>query len=106
MRSQLRSTVLAAYRAGWLQLAFLEIGGEKAAGYLNFDYDNRIWVYNSGINPRFRELSPGWVLLGYLLKWANERNRAALDFLRGDEDYKYRLGGVNRLVVRARVRRR
>jgi hypothetical protein len=52
MRSQMRDSLRAAFRAGWLQLAFIEVGGEKAAGYLNFDYGNHIWVYNSGIDFR------------------------------------------------------
>ncbi|MDI6694198.1 MAG: GNAT family N-acetyltransferase [Anaerolineales bacterium] len=103
MRTQMRSAVHAAFRAGWLQLAFLEVDGKKAAGYLNFDFANHIWVYNSGINFDYRELSPGWVLLGYLLKWANENRREAFDFMRGDEDYKYRFGGINRYVVRALI---
>lgn len=105
MRSQMKASVHAAFRAGWLQLAFLEVDGEKAAGYLNFDYDNKIWVYNSGINPRFRELSPGWVLLGYLLQWANENGRREFDFMRGNEDYKYKFGAENRHVQRVRVAR-
>lgn len=105
MRSQVKASVHAAFRAGWLQLAFLEVDGEKAAGYLNFDYDNKIWVYNSGLNPRFRDLSPGWVLLGYLLRWANEHQRCELDFMRGSEDYKYKFGAENRHVQRVRVSR-
>jgi CelD/BcsL family acetyltransferase involved in cellulose biosynthesis len=64
MRSQMKSSIHAAFRAGWLQLAFLEVDGEKACGYLNFDYDNKIWVYNSGLDRKFMDLSPGWVLLG------------------------------------------
>jgi CelD/BcsL family acetyltransferase involved in cellulose biosynthesis len=105
MRDQMRGTIWAAFRAGWLQLAFMEVGGEKAAGYLNFDYGGHIWVYNSGIDFGFGALSPGWVLLGHLLKWANENGRTAFDFMRGDEEYKYRFGGVDRFVVRARVKR-
>lgn len=105
MRVQFRTSMCAAFRAGWLQLAFLEIGGEKAAGYINFDYLNSIWVYNSAINFKFREQSPGWVLLGYLLQWANEHKRDVFDFMRGDEDYKYRFGGVDRRVVRVLIRR-
>ena len=103
MRAQMRASVQAAFRAGWLQLAFLTVNGEKAAGYLNFDYDNRIWVYNSGIDNKYLELSPGWVLLGYLLEWANQNKRAEVDFMRGNEDYKYRFGGVGRWVVRAKM---
>ena len=105
MRTQMRASIKAAFQSGWLQLAFLEVGGEKAAGYLNFDYSNQIWVYNSGIDPRFSALSPGWVLLGQLLQWANDNQRAAFDFLRGSEDYKYRFGGIDRFVVRAKVTR-
>ncbi len=103
MRSQFRASLRAAYQAGWLQMAFLEVGGEKAAGYLNFDYGNHIWVYNSGFDSKFSSLSPGWVLLAYLLEWANNNGREAFDFMRGDEDYKYRFGGVDRFIVRAKV---
>jgi len=105
MRAQMKAGAGAAFEAGWLQLAFLTIHGEKAAVYLNFDYGGRIWVYNSGIDRRFMDYSPGWVLLGYLLKWSNENRRREFDFLRGDEDYKYRFGGVDRMLVRARVGR-
>jgi len=35
------------------------------------------------------------VLLGYLLQWANEQQRAAFDFMRGDEEYKYRFGAID-----------
>jgi CelD/BcsL family acetyltransferase involved in cellulose biosynthesis len=105
MRQQMQLVCRAAFENGWLQLAFLEIDGQKAASYLDFDYLNRIWVYNSGINRRYVELSPGWVLLGYLLQWANENKRLAFDFMRGDEAYKYRFGGVDKLVMRAKVTR-
>jgi CelD/BcsL family acetyltransferase involved in cellulose biosynthesis len=105
MRRQMQLSCRAAFVNGWLQLAFLEVDGQKAAGYLNFDYLNRIWVYNSGIDQRFLELSPGWVLLGYLLQWANENKRLEFDFMRGNEEYKYRFGAVDSFVVRAKVTR-
>ena len=101
MRQTLSSIMRCSFEAGCLQLAFLEAGGEKAAAYLSFDYLGRVWVYNSGLDRRFMELSPGWVLLGYLLQWANENGRTEFDFMRGDEDYKYRFGAVDRRVVRA-----
>jgi CelD/BcsL family acetyltransferase involved in cellulose biosynthesis len=105
MRTQMRESVHAAFQAGWLQLAFLEVNDQKAAGYLNFDYGNRIWVYNSGLDFDYGDLSPGWVLLGYLLQWANEHGRDEFDFMRGDEKYKYKFGGVKRDVMRVRVAR-
>ncbi len=105
MRLQMQAICRAAFAGGWLQLAFLTVGGEKAAAYLNFDYAGHIWVYNSGINFAMRDVSPGWVLLGYLLQWANENKRQNFDFMRGDEGYKYRFGGVNRYIVRASITR-
>jgi len=105
MRAQMRSIIQAAFRAGWLQLSFIEVNGEKAASYLNFDYMNHIWVYNSGLDFTFSELSLGWVLLGHLLEWANEHQRQYFDFMRGDEQYKYRFGAIDRLVMRATLRK-
>ncbi len=101
MREFLRRVVHFAFDGGYLQLAFLTVDGQKAAAYLSFDYQNRIWVYNSGLNRDFQSLSPGWVLLGHLLQWAIEHGRAEFDFMRGDEEYKYRFGAVDRFVMRA-----
>ena len=105
MRTQMKACTSAAFRADWLQLAFLEVADEKAAGYLNFVYDNKIWVYNSGINFEHGRLSPGWVLLAYLIQWAIDNGKEMIDFMRGDEVYKYRFGGVNRFVHRDQIRR-
>ncbi len=105
MRTQMKASVHAAFKAGWLQLAFLEISGKKAAGYLNFDYGDRIWSYNSGLGFEFRELSPGWVLLGYLLQWANDNGRREFDFMRGDEEYKFKFGGIQRRVMKVKITR-
>jgi len=105
MRKQMGEAIHTSFRAGWLQLAFLVIGDEKAAAYLNFDYDNKLWVYNSAINYDFYDLSPGWVLLAYLIQWGIENGREYLDFMRGDEVYKYRFGGVDRFVLRVQITR-
>jgi CelD/BcsL family acetyltransferase involved in cellulose biosynthesis len=103
MRRQMLATARTALRGGWLWLAFLEVGGKKAAGAFNFDYDNRLWGYNSGVDRDFNELSPGWVLLAHSLQWACEHGRSEFDFMRGNEEYKYRFGAKDRLVMRAKV---
>ena len=92
------------HEAGWLQLAFMEVNGEKAATMLNFDYRDSILVYNSGYDSqKYARLSPGIVLLSYCIQRAIELGRAKFDFLRGDEVYKYRFGAqpteVYRLVI-------
>ncbi len=105
MRAQFVDTLRTAAAHGWLRLSFLEINGEKASAYLSFDFGHRLYVYNSAIDPRFNALSSGWVLLAYLLKWAIENKRAAFDFLRGGEDYKYRFGGMAGKIYRLQISR-
>jgi CelD/BcsL family acetyltransferase involved in cellulose biosynthesis len=103
MREQMTATIQNAHKHGYLWLAFLEVGGAKTAASLNFDYRNKLWGYNSGVSSEHRELSPGWVLLAHTIRWCCENGRYEFDFMRGDEEYKYRFGGVNRHVMRVRL---
>ncbi len=103
MRQHFHLLAAAAAREGWLQIALLEVGGEPAFGYFNFDFDDILWIYNSGFNPQHAALSPGWVLMGHLIHWGIEHGRKGVDFLRGAETYKYRLGGVDRYIERVRL---
>jgi len=103
MRDQMSQSIRAAHDYGYLWLAFLEVDGVKAAATLCFDYKNKLWGYNSGVSRDFMDLSPGWVIMGQTFQWCCENGRYEFDFMRGDEDYKYRLGGVNKYVMRARV---
>lgn len=100
MRQHLRNTIQIAFDGGWLQLVFFTMDGKKAAGYLSFIFQNRIMCYNSCWEWEFRDYSPGWVLLAYLLEWANDNGIKEFDFMRGDEDYKYKFGGIERHVYR------
>ncbi len=85
---------------GWLQLSFLTVNGNAAAAYLNFDYNNRILVYNSGLLPAsYAHLSPGIILLIYNIQHAISQGRTVFDFLQGNEEYKYRMGAQDRAVM-------
>ncbi len=85
---------------GWLMLSFLTVNDQPAAAYLNFDYNNRVLVYNSGLlSTEFAHLSPGIVLLTYIIQYAIAQGRSVFDFLQGNEEYKYRMGGQDREVL-------
>lgn len=99
MSEQMRLTMRWAFKESILHLSFLEIQKQKAAGYFCFNYKNKLLVYNSGFDPGFSEYSPGWVLLGNLLQWSNENKISEFDFMRGNEEYKYRFGAKDRFVV-------
>jgi CelD/BcsL family acetyltransferase involved in cellulose biosynthesis len=103
MRDQMSTTIQAAHEQGYLWLGFLEVDGVNVAASLNFDYKNKLWGYNSGVSRTHMELSPGWVLLAHTIQWCCEHNRYEFDFMRGDEEYKYRFGGVNRFVMRVKA---
>ena len=105
MRMQMRSIIKWAFDSGVLQLAFFTVQGAKAAAYLCLDYRERIWVYNSGFDPQFREYSPGWVLLAYLIRHAIQNGKREFDFMRGDEEYKYRFGAADAFVLKTRLNR-
>jgi CelD/BcsL family acetyltransferase involved in cellulose biosynthesis len=93
------------FQCGWLQLSFLKINGDVAAAYLNFDYGSRILVYNSGLMPEpYGHLSAGIVLLAYNIRHAIETGHTIYDFLRGNEIYKYRMGGQDTRVFKLKAK--
>ena len=105
-RSLFHAVASAAREAGTLQLMFMEVDGRKAAGLFNFDYGDRIWVYNSGLDPTaFGNLSLGVVLTANAIQWAIENGRAEFDFLRGSETYKYRFGAQDSTIYRLQISR-
>ncbi len=92
--------------AGWLELAFVEVNGERAATYFDFVYNNRTLCYNSGYDPQaYAQLSPGIVLLAHLIEHAIEHGRSAFDFLQGNETYKYRMGAQDTHVYQLTLTR-
>lgn len=103
MREQMKATMRCAFEENCMQLAFLLIGGKKAAAYLSFDFLDRVWVYNSGLDWSYSAYSPGWVLLAYLLQMAIENGKQEFDFMRGDEGYKYKFGAIDRHIMRASI---
>jgi CelD/BcsL family acetyltransferase involved in cellulose biosynthesis len=45
-------------------------------------------------------------VLGNLLKWANENGRSEFDFMRGNEEYKYKFGAVDRHVIHLQLKKK
>jgi len=100
----LKHIIPQAFRCGWLKLSFLVINGTASAAYCDFDYNNRILVYNSGLLPQENaHLSPGIVLLSYNIRDAIVRRRKVFDFLRGNETYKYRMGAHDTKIFKLKA---
>lgn len=93
-------------QAGYLRLFFLRINGVYAATLMAFEYDGRLWLYNSGYDPdAFAPLSPGWVILSYSIQYAVAAGLQVYDFMQGDEEYKYRYGAQDYKVMRVVLER-
>jgi len=75
-------------------VAIVRIDGAVAAGSICFRDHDAIATYLVGMNTEFAELRPGWMLNSCIIKHAIEEKCTKVDFMRGDEDYKERLGGV------------
>ncbi len=100
-RALFHDVARSAQAAGTLQLLFTSVEGRRAAALFNFDYKDRIWVYNSGLDPTaFSALSPGVVLTATAIERAITLGRQEFDFLRGSEEYKYRFGARDTAIYR------
>lgn len=88
-----------------LQLAFLDVGGKPVSATMSFLEGDRLLLYNSGYDPEYRHLSVGLLLKAYGLRGAIEQGLREYDFLRGNEPYKYDLGGNDRVLYRWQLAR-
>jgi len=91
---------------GPLRLTFLTVGGRRIAAGIHLETDDAILFYNAGVDPDARELSPGVVMTHAYVARAIAAGKRRLDFLRGDEPYKYEWGARDEPIQRILVRRR
>ena len=90
---------------GHAHLSFLNLDGKPIAAAIFFVTRDAILYYNAGVSPEARQLSPGVVLVERLARRALELGLRKLDFLRGNESYKYEWGSVDEPITRLLVRR-
>lgn len=93
-------------KVGLVRLYALELDGQAVASILCFDVGGCIYLYNSGYDPGYSSLAVGLLSKVLCLRDAIEQGRRRLDFLRGNESYKYDLGGKDRQIYRCLIRRR
>jgi CelD/BcsL family acetyltransferase involved in cellulose biosynthesis len=91
---------------GPLRLTFLSVGGRRIAAGIHFQTADGILYYNAGVDPDARDLSPGVVMVYAYVQRALAAGLRRMDFLRGDEPYKYEWGSVDEPIQRLLVRRR
>jgi CelD/BcsL family acetyltransferase involved in cellulose biosynthesis len=92
-------------REGLVRLFMLWVDGKPSASVLCFDAGSALYMYNSGYDPEYSSLSVGLLSKALCIQWAIEHGKEQLDFLRGNEAYKYDLGARDQDIYRLTVRR-
>ena len=92
--------------SGPLRLSFLTVGGRCIASGIHFETADEILYYNAGVDPDARDLSPGVLMVYAYVARALATGKRRVDFLRGDEPYKYHWGATDEPIQRLLVRRR
>ncbi len=84
---------------GMVRLSTLALDGVATAIVFAFENEETTFLYNSGYDPAFAHLAVGLLSKTYAIRDAIGRGKRTFDFLRGDEKYKYDLGGRPRQVL-------
>jgi len=85
------------------RLDVLRRADEVEAAAVGFEDDDGYYLYNSAYDVNLADLSPGIILTDFLINRAVMEGKGRFDFLKGAEDYKRRLGAVERPLFRLDV---
>ncbi len=92
-------------RRGYLRLFLLELDRQIVSAVMAFTYGGDFLLYNSGYDTDYSSLSVGLILKAHCIDYSIRQGLRSFDFLRGNEAYKYHLGGVDRNISRVLIRR-
>jgi CelD/BcsL family acetyltransferase involved in cellulose biosynthesis len=83
-----------------LRLNILELSTKPIAATICLDFKDIVYLYNSGYDSDFRWLSAGLISKAMCIQDSILRNKKCFDFLKGNEEYKYQLGGQKLPIYR------
>ncbi len=89
---------------GLARLSTLKLDENDVAMVFAFENENTTFLYNSGYDPAFSHLAVGLLSKAEAIRDSIARGKRTFDFLRGEEEYKKRLGGERRPVFWLKLR--
>ena len=94
----LRAILEKACRSGLAKIFLLESGGKIAAASINLVYGGRMEAYFTAYDAAFERASPGTILIVDYAIWSFDQDLAHVDFLRGEEAFKFRMANAETLL--------
>lgn len=89
--------------SGCLDVSILSLDNAPIAYVYNFLYNNRLYNYSIDFNNRYSHISPGSMLMLWIIKDSVSRGVKEIDFGRGEEEWKKRLTQDFRMHANIRV---
>ena len=86
-------------------LEFLLLDKRPIAAKFTFRWGGSLLLYNSGFDPAYTQLAPGFALAAFCLKEAIAQGLNKFDFMQGAERYKQDLGGREDFVYELEISR-
>lgn len=77
----------------------LTLDDREIAILLGFDGPTTRYLYNSGYDPEYGSLAVGLLSKALAMKASIAEGQGRFDFLRGNEEYKRRLGGIEKQIL-------
>jgi CelD/BcsL family acetyltransferase involved in cellulose biosynthesis len=91
-------------QAGLLRLHGMRLDGRLVAIFHGLGGHGRVHAYLGGYEPELGRDSPGTLIAAYAIEQAIAERASELDFLRGQEKYKYDWGAEDTRTHRLRIR--
>ena len=81
----------------------LKCDDQTVAALYCFLYDHRLLYYQAGFDSDYESQSVGLVLMGMILQYCHEQGYSEFDFLRGEEEYKFRWTKTTRATIAGEI---
>jgi len=78
--------------------SYLKVENKTVSSSISFYLNDTRYLYNSGFDPKYNYLSVGLLNHAFAIQRSISKRFKIFDFMRGNERYKYELGGIDKLI--------
>ena len=78
--------------------SYLKVENKTVSSSISFYLSDTRYLYNSGFDPKYNYLSVGLLNHAFAIQRSISKRFNIFDFMRGNERYKYELGGIDKLI--------